>query len=65
MSGYEKRGHFAQKLVFQLSSVHISALFKLHFVLCLKSLAAKVSKKQMRESCAHEESHFEKDVPKD
>ena len=65
VSGLEKRGNFAQKLVFHLSSIHNSALFKLHYVLCLKLLAAYVSKKQLHESQTHTESNFEKLASKD
>ena len=65
VSGFEKRGNFAQKLVFHLSCVRNSALFKLHYALCLKSLATYVSEKQVRESRAHAESHFEKLESKD
>ena len=65
VSGFEKRGNFAQKLVFYLSSLRNSALLKLHYALCLKLLAAYVSKKQVHESQAHVESHFQKLVSKD
>ena len=50
VSSFEKIGEFAQKLVFHLSWVHNSALLNLHNALYLKSLAAYVSKKQVRES---------------
>ena len=65
VSRCEKRGNFSQKLVFPLNFVGNSALFELDCALCLKSLTAYASEKQVRESQVHAESHFVKLVSKD
>ena len=65
VSRFEKRGNFAQKLAFHLSSACNSALFKLYYAFCWKLLAAYVSEEQVHESRAHTEIHFEKLPSKD
>ena len=65
VSEFEKRGNFAQKLIFQLSAERERMFNKLHVALRSKSVAPSVPEIRVHECHARAEWHFEKWAYKD
>ena len=64
MSGFEKRAHFAQKMIFELVVLRKSTLNDLPVALCSASLAASVTEIRVLKVQECAENDFEKNAIK-